>query len=201
MKFLHLTLFAAVGTLALSACGSSSHTMASKTTANGAINGSMAASLGFNSADVTFAQGMVPHHQQAVEMADIALDPTVGASEKVRNLATEIKGAQDPEIKLMGGWLTTWGQPMQMDTAMGHNMSSMEGMMSDREMVNLRALKGAAFDTMWIQMMIRHHEGAIAMSQTAKATGSNADAIALADRIIAAQQSEITVMKAMLMTK
>ncbi len=201
MKFRRLTLFAAVGTIALAACASSSGTTASKTTANDVTNGSTSASPGFNSADVAFAQGMMPHHQQAVEMADLALDPAVGASEKVRTLATEIKGAQDPEIKLMSGWLTTWGQPMQMDTAMGHNTSSMNGMMSDQEMVNLRAVKGPAFDTMWVQMMIRHHQGAIAMSQTAKGTGSNADAIALADRIIAAQQSEITVMKAMLMAK
>ena len=55
----------------------------------------------FNDADVMFAQMMIPHHEQAIEMSDIALDPTVGAGERVRELATQIKNAQDPEITLM----------------------------------------------------------------------------------------------------
>jgi hypothetical protein len=67
----------------------------------------------FNDADVTFAQGMIPHHQQAIEMADIALDPATGASAQVRDLATRIKAGQDPEIQLMTGWLAAWGQPAQ----------------------------------------------------------------------------------------
>ena len=201
MTFRHITILAAVGTIALAACGSSTHSSGSMTTAKGATSGSMSASAGFNTADVAFAQGMIPHHRQAVEMADIALDPARGASAKVRELATGIKAAQDPEIKLMTGWLTTWGQPMQMDTAMGHNMSSMDGMMSDQDMVNLHALNGAAFDTMWLQMMIRHHQGAIAAAETIKSTGSNADVLTLADQIITGQQAEIGVMKALLATK
>jgi uncharacterized protein (DUF305 family) len=185
---------AVVGALGLAACGSddtaSPATQApAATTATGAV---------FNDADVTFAQGMIPHHEQAIEMADIALDPNIGASGQVRDLATRIKGGQDPEIALMTGWLTAWGQPLQMATDEGHEMSSMDGMMSTEEMDTLGTMNGAAFDTMWMEMMIRHHQGAIAMAQTVKAAGSSPDVLALSDQVIAAQQSEVTEMQALL---
>ena len=186
MKLRTFSLFAIVGTLGLVACGNDDHP-------NNDMHESQS---GFNDADVAFAQGMIPHHEQAIEMADIALDPTIGASEQVRDLATRIKGAQDPEIMMMSGWLTGWGMSMDMGTS--HDMSSMDGMMSVAEMDELAALTGADFDAMWLDMMIRHHQGAIAMAETVKADGSNADVLALADQIIAAQQSEITEMQELL---
>ena len=152
----------------------------------------------FNDADVTFAQGMIAHHQQAIEMAEIALDPTVAASADVVDLATRIQGAQDPEITLMTGWLEAWGQPVQMNTSDGHEMSSMEGMMTAEEMDELGATTSTEFDQMWMEMMIRHHEGAIAQSNAVKAEGSNPDVLALADQIIAAQSQEIEEMQALL---
>jgi uncharacterized protein (DUF305 family) len=153
------------------------------------------ATVDFNDADVTFAQGMIAHHEQAIEMADIALDPTIGASVEVQDLATQIKAAQDPEIEAMTGWLTAWGQPVQMDTSGGHDMSSMEGVMTAEEMDALGAATGVEFDTMWLEMMIRHHEGAIAMAETVKASGSNADVLGLAEQIITTQQAEIEQMQ------
>lgn len=196
MRLRSLPIFAAIGVLGLAACGSND-------TASPATQGpadTTASSTPFNDADVTFAQGMIPHHEQAVEMADMALDPNIGASEQVRDLATRIKGGQDPEIAMMNDWLTAWGQPMQMNTGEGHDMSSMNGMMSAEEMDTLRTMTGAEFDTMWMQMMIRHHEGAIATAQTVKAAGSNPDVLALADLVITAQQSEITEMTSLLGT-
>ncbi len=201
MKYRHLSILAAVGTIGLAACGSHSSSLgssASVTTMNSNGTALSSPNTKFNTADVAFAQGMVPHHQQAVEMADIALDPMVGASDQVRKLATGIKGAQDPEIKMMTDWLTTWGQPMQMDTSMTQTMSPTQGMMSTQEMDSLHAVKGAAFDTMWLEMMIRHHKGAISSAQTVKASGSNSDVLTLADQIIAGQQAEISVMQALL---
>lgn len=188
MRSKKLILLAIASTLALGACGND----------DSSSEATQASSADFNEADVVFAQGMIPHHEQAIEMADIALDPTVGASDAVRDLATRIKGAQDPEIVLLTAWLASWGQPIQMDMSDGHDMSSMEGMMSADEMDALGALTGAEFDSMWLTMMIRHHEGAITMAQTVKAAGSNADVLALADQIIAAQQGEITEMQALL---
>ena len=178
MKYRHLAIIVTVAAAGLAACGSDD--------------------AAFNAADVEFAQGMIPHHEQAIAMAEIALDPTVEAGPEVRDLATRVKGAQDPEIESMTAWLTTWGAPMQMDTSDGHDMSAMDGMMSVEEMDSLGMMKGAEFDTMWMQMMIRHHEGAIAMAQTVKAVGSNADVRSLAGQVIAGQQGELTEMQTLL---
>ncbi len=180
----------------LAACGSDDSSSAN-TAATDSSSGSPA-TVALNTADIEFAQGMIAHHQQAIEMAEIALDPNVGASPAVIDLATRIKGAQDPEVELMTGWLTAAGEPVAMDTSEGHDMSSMEGMMTAEQMDAMAAMTGADFDQIWLQMMIAHHEGAVSQSQTVKANGSNADVLALADTIINAQQAEITEMKALL---
>lgn len=189
---LRLLSAAVLAALALAACGSDDDNTGSPATAPA---GSSAA---FDDADVMFAQGMIPHHEQAIEMADIALDPTVGAGPEVADLATRIKAGQDPEIQQMKGWLEKWGQPMQMDTSDGHDMSDMDGMMTVEEMDELGAMTGADFDRMWMEMMIRHHEGAIEMAETVKADGSDPDVLALADAVITAQQAEIAEMQAFL---
>ncbi len=151
----------------------------------------------FNAADVEFTQGMIPHHEQAIEMADMALDPTVGASVEVVALAEAIQGGQDPEIQLMQGWLDAWDQPAMEDME-GHDMSSMDGMMSAEDMDELGTLQGAEFDAAWLAMMIEHHEGAVKMAETVKADGKNADVATLADQVIAAQTAEIATMKGLL---
>jgi uncharacterized protein (DUF305 family) len=152
----------------------------------------------FNEADVTFAQGMIAHHEQAIEMAEIALDPTVGARAEVTELATRIRDAQGTEIDQMTSWLDAWGRPTTMDTSGGHDMESMDGMMSAEDMDRLGTLTGSEFDTAWLQMMIEHHEGAIAQSEDAKADGTNPDVAVLADAIIAAQSAEIDTMQGLL---
>lgn len=154
--------------------------------------------VALNEADIEFAQGMIAHHEQAVEMAEIALDPNVGASTAVVDLATRIQAAQEPEIDQMTAWLTAAGEPVTMDMSGGHDMSDMDGMMSADDMDALAAATGAEFDTMWLEMMIEHHEGAISQSETVKADGSNPDVLALADQIIAVQQAEIAEMRQLL---
>jgi uncharacterized protein (DUF305 family) len=182
---------------ALAACGSDDSPAAD--TAPAAETTSPAASdVVLNAADVEFAQGMIAHHEQAIEMSEIALDPNVGASAEVVDLATRIQAAQDPEVELMTGWLEAAGAPLTMDMSDGHDMSSMDGMMSADEMDALAAATGTEFDRMWLEMMIAHHEGAISQSETVKASGSNADVLALADEIIVAQQAEIAEMQALL---
>ena len=180
----------------LAACGSD-ESSSTNTAATDSSSGS-AAAVALNAADIEFAQGMIAHHEQAIEMAEIALDPGVGASPAVIDLATRIKGAQDPEVELMTGWLTAAGEPVTMDASEGHDMSSMEGMMTAEQMDSMAAMTGADFNQIWLQMMIAHHEGAVSQSQTVKANGSNADVLALADTIINAQQAEITEMQALL---
>lgn len=200
MKLRHATVLAAIGVLPLVACGGddSSNSTTAAPAATAAETTGSSVGVEFNTADVEFLQGMIPHHEQAIEMADIALDPTVGASAEVVDLATRVKAAQDPEIEQMTGLLTAWGQPVQMDTSGGHDMSTMEGTMTAEQMDALSAASGAEFDMMWLESMISHHEGAIAMAQAVKGSGSNPEAIALADQIIAAQQAEITEMQALL---
>ena len=199
MKLRSLSVLAVVGALALAACGSDkSVSPAAVSPAAPVPAATTATGAAFNDADVTFAQGMIPHHAQAIEMADIALDSEGGASQQVRDLATRIKGAQDPEMQLMTGWLTAWGQPMQANMGTGHDMSTMDGMMSTAEMETLGTVTAAEFDKMWMEMMIRHHQGAIAMAQTVKAAGSSPDILVLADQVIAAQQAEIAEMQALI---
>lgn len=147
-----------------------------------------------NQADVAFASDMIPHHAQAVEMADLAL--TSAADSEIKTLAAAIKGAQDPEIVLMTGWLKAWGEPLPKPG--GHMMAGMDapsnGMMSDAEMKALGEAKGGEFDVIWVEMMTRHHEGAIEMAKTEQAKGQDSDAKALAGRIIDAQTAEIATM-------
>ena len=156
-----------------------------------------AATATFNDDDVMFAQMMIPHHEQAVEMSDIALDPTVGASDAVRQLATRIKGAQDPEIELMTGLLTGWGKSTEMDMSMDHS-SMMDGMLTARELDALSSLRGADFDRAWMEAMVKHHEGALAMAKDVLEGGSDPAVRKLAEEIVAGQQAEIDEMRGLL---
>jgi len=176
-------------TLTLAACGSSSSTD-SNTNAPVVENSASAAS--FNDADVMFAQMMIPHHEQAIEMSDMALDPSTQASKTVIELATQIKAAQDPEIKEMKDLLAAWGQPL---TAEMDHGSDMDGMLSMDDMEKLGSLKGTDFDYFWAQSMIAHHEGAIDMAEVVLADGSNVEALALANAIVSAQATEIDILK------
>ncbi|HVL03357.1 MAG TPA: DUF305 domain-containing protein [Acidimicrobiales bacterium] len=156
-----------------------------------------------NAQDVSFAQEMIPHHQQAVEMSDMAL--AQATSPKVKDLATRIKSAQGPEIQTMKGWLSTWGEPEAPASddqgGMHHGgggSSSHTGMMTDAQMTELRAATGMGFDRMFLTMMIEHHRGAVQMSQTELDDGKYGPAKELAQTIIDAQQKEINEMQELL---
>ncbi len=153
--------------------------------------------VGFNDDDVMFAQMMIPHHEQAIEMSDIALDPTVGASDVVKSLATRIKGAQDPEIATMKAFLTTWKKGLTPDSSMDHS-NMMSGMLSAEDITQLSSLRGAEFDRAWMNGMIEHHEGAIEMAKEVLEDGKDAAVKALATAIATAQDSEILEMKKLL---
>ena len=192
MKKLTLTAAAlAVAALLLGACGS--HDMGSMDMGSSDTGDSIPESSDFNDADVMFAQMMIPHHEQAIEMSDIALDPNTGASAAIIALATQIKGAQDPEISQMKNLLTTWGMPTEMGS-MDHS-SMMEGMLSLEEMDTLGQLKGAEFDKAWAKGMVAHHEGAIAMANDVLAHGKNSEILALANSVVSGQTAEIETLK------
>ncbi|HAQ59159.1 MAG TPA: DUF305 domain-containing protein [Microbacterium sp.] len=147
-----------------------------------------------NNADMQFTMMMIPHHEQAVEMADMILAKD-GIDERVITLAEQIKAAQGPEIELMESWLDDWGTPMGDMDGMDHG-----GMMSDTDMQALEDATGAEASRLFLEQMIVHHEGAIEMAQTEVDNGQNADVIALAENIIASQTTEITTMEDILAT-
>ncbi|HSI27056.1 MAG TPA: DUF305 domain-containing protein [Aeromicrobium sp.] len=145
-----------------------------------------------NRADGDFAQGMIPHHQQAVRMSAMAQE---AAGPDVKALATRIAAAQGPEIAQMKGWLSAWKLPVEMDHGMEHDMP---GMMPDDAMEKLGATTGDAFDRHWLQMMIEHHQGAIAMAETELKDGKYPEALRLARSIVKSQTAEIAEMRRML---
>ncbi|MGY5079164.1 DUF305 domain-containing protein [Streptomyces nigrescens] len=150
-----------------------------------------------NAADVTFAKGMIPHHRQAIQMAEQA--ETRAESAEVKKLAGEIKKAQDPEIKTLSGWLTAWGEQVPKEDEMGeHAGHSMTGMMTPEDMDKLEKSSGKAFDTAFLKMMIKHHEGAVEMAKTEKSEGAYQPAKDMADDIITSQSAEIARMNKLL---
>ena len=148
----------------------------------------------FNADDVMFAQMMIPHHEQAIELSDIALDPTVEAGSAVAELAAQIKAEQDPEILQMTELLASWGEPLTPDDGMDHG-SMMEGILSVEELDQLATLRGTEFDLAWARAMIAHHEGAVKMAQDVLASGKHPEVNALASAIIESQQAEIEELK------
>ncbi|WP_326597724.1 DUF305 domain-containing protein [Streptomyces sp. NBC_01803] len=147
-----------------------------------------------NAADVTFAQAMIPHHQQAVEMAELALDQA--SSEEVRALAEEIRAAQAPEIDTLTDWLDTWGEEapaaaMDHSGHADHDMPGTDGMDGMDGMAELANASGPAFDAAFLELMIEHHQGAIEMARAERTEGSYEPATALAEAIVTSQSTEI----------
>lgn len=147
----------------------------------------------FGQADVAFAQGMIPHHSQAIEMATLALDRSTNPA--VVDLATRIQAAQDPEIEQMRDWLDRRGEAPMPEEMDGMDHSSMTGMMTDAEMTALSGAAGPDFDALFVDLMVRHHEGAITMAENVLHEGSDPAIRALAEAIIAAQAGEIAEMQ------
>ena len=188
--------------LVLSACGTADTSAPSSTNPSASAANSAPASKIKNEADVVFASMMIPHHAQAVSMADMALRQATNP--KVKALASMIKEAQGPEIKRMSGWLIGWGAPVP-GAGGGSEMSGMKGMddqtggmMSAKEINDLNKATGAAFDRMWLQMMVKHHQGAVVMAKTALDQGTNPEAKKLAKSIIDGQSTEIAEMNSIL---
>ena len=150
----------------------------------------------FNAADVKFATEMIQHHRQALEMSKLAESRAV--TPEVKALAAKISKAQEPEIATMSAWLTAWGQPVPSAGGMDHGAGSMPGMMTDQEMQQLTQASGTEFDKMFLEMMIKHHQGAVEMAKTQQAQGTDAAAKKLAGEIITAQNAEISEMQGLL---
>ncbi len=142
----------------------------------------------YSTDDIKFAEMMIPHHEQAIEMSEIALLNSTNPD--VLQLAQEIKDAQSPEIEVMKDW-----DGVKTSTHAGHMM---DGMLNEKELSELREAKGKEFDALFLQGMIKHHEGAIEMAQ-AVVNSKNKAVADLATSIINAQEMEIAKMKELLL--
>jgi uncharacterized protein (DUF305 family) len=184
-----------VAVLTLAACGGSGNTTTSDTS-TGIPSHSTSGATMHNKADIRFAQAMIPHHKQAVDMAKLA---TGRASDpRVKDLAARVEAAQVPEVMKMTGWLDTWGAQMPDDMTA---MDGMPGMMSTADIHALTAATGTAFDKRFLTLMIAHHTGALTMAQGELTEGSDPAAKALAQSITDGQTTEINEMTALLGSK
>jgi uncharacterized protein (DUF305 family) len=147
-----------------------------------------------NADDVAFAHNMIPHLEQAVQMAQMV--PTNTTNPQVIALAGRITTTQGPLVQAFRAFLTQW-QDVQGRDAAGQGIP-MVGMVEATTMDKLQSLTGPGFDRLWLTSMIDHHRGAITMAQDEVAHGRSADVIYLARSIIATQQPEIDQMNRML---
>lgn len=146
-----------------------------------------------NDADVAFAQSMIPHHEQAMEMSRIMLEKE-GLDPRVLHMAEDIRQAQGPEIGRLRGWLSDWGVAAQGMEEHG-GAHTMDGMMSPADLSRLRAASGVQASRLFLTQMIAHHQGAIRMAQTEIQTGLHAEARRMATDIITLQSTDITTMR------
>lgn len=207
MRFrtLALTTGALTAALVLAGCAPTGGSMPGMDHGSGGMTSSTpsaTADASFNSADVMFVTMMIPHHEQAIQMADQILAKD-GIDERVVDLANQIKAAQDPEIQTMKGWLEDWGIPYD-DSMSGmggmEGMDHGDGMMSEEDMAALDAATGVEASRLFLEGMITHHQGAVTMAQTVLDNGQNPDVAALAQQIIDGQTAEITTMQDILAT-
>jgi len=141
----------------------------------------------YNQADAYFIRMMIPHHGQALEMA--ALVPDRAERPQIKAVASRIAAAQKPEVAYFHSWLKERNLPEQEPG--GHDHGGMRGMQPPEAIKALAGLKGAAFDKMFVDMMVAHHEGAIAMVTDVLRTGRDQRIGELATGIAAEQQAEI----------
>jgi uncharacterized protein (DUF305 family) len=144
-----------------------------------------------NEADIMFAQMMLPHHQQALEMSAIVLAKD-GVDPAVAELAEQIEAAQGPEIEQLESWLDEWGAPS------GDNAMAMDGMLSEAELDELEAADGASASQVFLEQMIAHHEGAVDMAEEHLENGAHEGALAMSQAIIESQTAEIARMREIL---
>lgn len=150
-------------------------------------------------ADVEFMQGMIGHHAQALEMVELLQTRTESSDMKL--LALRIKVSQQDEIRAMQEWLRDRAEAAPDEHAHhAHGFTPMPGMLTADDMARLRAAHGREFDRLFLEYMIKHHEGALVMvDQLYKTDGAGQEAAinAFASDVVADQQMEIDRMIAM----
>lgn len=183
--------------LALSGCGSDAADAGGETSPG--VGTSSSAASATNDADVHFAQSMVPHLDQAVQMS-IMLLAKPGVDPDVKAVAKQIKATQEPHIDTLNQWLEAWGRPFGSDDGSedveegGTNHHSGNGLMSPGQMESLGIADAADGRRLFLEGMIKHHYGAVAMAETEIKNGQHPEAVELARSIVTDQNHEITTM-------
>jgi len=173
----------------MTACSNKSATSGTSSAGSSAASTPTPATSAHNQADVTFAQNMIPHHEQhCIQMSDIILGKQ-GIDPRVVQVANQIKAEQGPEIQQMRSWLSQWGQP---------TISMAPGMMSDQDMTALQNAQGVDASKQFLTGMIQEHQAAITMAQDEIKSGQYPPAVALAHSIVTNHQQEITNMQGIL---
>ncbi|MGA4692116.1 DUF305 domain-containing protein [Rhodococcus sp. AB351] len=172
------------------------------------------------SVDVGFAQDMIVHHDQGVEMAAVVVSNS--EDDRIRNIAYDILTTQQNQIGQMQGWLSLWGQPAlptgeymewmtETETGHGHGGHGattesedsdgshlMPGMATSEDLANLRAARGPELDVLFLQLMLRHHEGGLPMMEYGEQYASTSAVRNLAGTMVATQQGESDLMRSLL---
>ena len=191
----------ATGSAATPAATDTATPSATESATSSATGSAEEVSAEHNDADVMFAQMMIPHHQQAVEMSEMLLAKDEIPAE-VAEFAQKVIDAQGPEIKRMNPMLTAWGQdPVDtdgMDGMEGMDHGGMSGMMSEEDMTALDQAQGTEAARLYLEQMTAHHKGAVDMAKDEAKDGQNPQAVQLAEQVIADQEAEITEMQQML---
>ena len=205
-----LTTLALASALALAGCGTSGAqegagtdaetaapaASASAATSTGAASGEPIAAE-HNDADVMFAQMMLPHHEQAVQMSEILLGKDL-VPEDVRDLAERVRDTQAPEMEQMRAMLTAWEAPATPEASAAEHGGHGSGMVDEQGMNWLReAEEGPEAAELYLEQMTAHHEGAIEMARNQVEDGTNPQALELAREIVEAQEAEIAEMDTM----
>lgn len=181
---------AATGAFALlTACGSTGMTGHEGMSGAEPVAATAARAPSANDADVMFTQMMIPHHEQAVEMAGLAASRV--SDVQIKELAAKIKTDQEREIGTMKGWLTKWGKPEMS----GHMMHEMPGLLSEKVMKQLESAKGQKFDKLFVEGMIAHHNGAVEMARTEQTDGADPEVKKMAAHMVIHQRGEVALLQ------
>jgi uncharacterized protein (DUF305 family) len=143
-------------------------------------------------ADIMFLQMMIPHHQQAIDISDLALTKSIDP--ELLALAKDIRDGQGAEIVTMKGWLAKAGADLDPGHSMGHDMG---GMLDDSQLAELKSATGKSFDLLWLKGMTGHHDGALHMA-TMITDARNAEIKSFGQAIVTLQSAQNKQMAAMI---
>ena len=153
-----------------------------------------------NQEDVRFARLMAPHHDQAASMCEMVLSKKRGVKPEVHDLAEQIGKVRESQLETLNGWIQSWDPGGDLEPAEDENAPHHggHGLMTERQMQELDLADGPAAQKLFLEGMIRHHEGAVAIAEAEVTGGSHPDAVELAKEMVATQQAEIATMQLIL---